>query len=80
MLVQGKVVVEDAVYLTEVQLKVKEYNIIQTALWTLKKDLENKMSKSISITEINELYVYMQEVTALKHDLQEAFAVEMYGF
>jgi hypothetical protein len=80
MLVQGKVVVEEAVYLTEVQLKVKEYNIIQMALWTLQKDIKSKMSKSIDIKEINELYVYAQEITELKHDLQEAFAVDMYGF
>jgi hypothetical protein len=77
MLVQGKLVVEEKVYLTEVQLKVKEYNLIQLALWTLKNQVNDQMSKSDNQADINELYVYAQEITELKHDLQEAFAVDM---
>jgi hypothetical protein len=77
MLVQGKLVVKDSVYLTEVQLEVKEYNLIQLALWTLKNQVNEEMSKANNQADINELYVYAQEITELKHDLQEAFAVDM---
>jgi hypothetical protein len=77
MLVDGKVVVEEKVYLTQVQLKVKEYNLIQLALWTLKNQVNEEMSKTNDLTDINELYVYAQEITDLKYDLQEAFAVDM---
>ncbi len=57
----------------QVTLSVKEYTMIQMALWTLKNEINEKMSKSESINDMNELYVYAQEIIDLKHDLYDAF-------
>ena len=57
-----------------VQLSIKEYSTIQIALWTLQNEIKTKMSQADNQADINELYVYDQEVTELKHDLKDAFS------
>jgi hypothetical protein len=59
----------------EVKLNAKEYRLIQVALWTLKNEVNEKMSRAATMEDINKLYVYAQEVTELKHDLFEAFNI-----
>jgi ferritin-like protein len=76
MLVQGKYEnKEEAFVVAEVQLTNKEYVIIQTALWTLKNETSKLMSESVKMDDINKLYVMLQEITDLKHDLYETFNV-----
>jgi hypothetical protein len=57
-----------------VQLSIKEYSTIQIALWALQNEIKTKMSQADNQADINELYVYAQEVTELKHDLKDAFS------
>jgi hypothetical protein len=59
-----------------IQMSVKEYNLIQTALWTLHKEVNKEMSKSNSQKDINELNVYAQEIIELKHDLKDTFDIK----
>jgi hypothetical protein len=59
----------------EVKLSAKEYRLIQVALFTLKNEINEKMSEAKTMEDINKLYVYAQEVTEMKHDLFEAFNV-----
>jgi ferritin-like protein len=76
MLVQGKYEnKKEAFVVAEVQLTNKEYVIIQTALWTLKNETSKLMSESVNMDDINKLYVMLQEITDLKHDLYETFNV-----
>jgi ferritin-like protein len=76
MLVQGKYEnKEESFVVAEVQLTNKEYVIIQTALWTLKNETSKLMSESVKMDDINKLYVMLQEITDLKHDLYETFNV-----
>jgi hypothetical protein len=57
-----------------VQLSIKEYSTIQIALWNLQNEIKTKMAQADNQADINELYVYAQEVTELKHDLKDAFS------
>jgi len=57
----------------QVTLSVREYTMIEIALWTLKNEINEKMSKSNSIKDLHELYVYAQEIIELKHDLYDVF-------
>jgi hypothetical protein len=57
-----------------VQLSIKEYSTIQIALWALQNEIKTKMAQADNQADINELYVYAQEVTELKHDLKDAFS------
>jgi ferritin-like protein len=76
MLVQGKYEnKEESFVVAEVQLTNKEYVIIQTALWTLKNETTKLMSEAVKMDDINKLYVMLQEITDLKHDLYETFNV-----
>ena len=76
MLVQGKYEnKKEAFVVAEVQLTNKEYVIIQTALWTLKNETSKLMSESVNMDDINKLYVMLQEITDLKHDLYDTFNV-----
>ena len=59
-----------------IQMSVKEYNLIQTALWTLHKKVKDEMHKTNNQQDVNELYVYAQEIIELKHDLKDAFDIK----
>jgi FtsZ-binding cell division protein ZapB len=63
----------DKKVLKSVVLDLEQFNLIQVALWTLKEKVNNEMSKSNNQSDINELYVYAQQIIDLKYDLKEVF-------